>query len=414
MTSSADTDLREPRQRPPTQGTAQVGAVELPVVIATIARERGITGVHTHVRQLKGYLARERRPVEVVTPHSWAAGRRRPLLPILAVLFGARLVLERAYGPANVSWYRRSHEYFLRRALSRRLADAGPCTVYAQCPVSARAALDARSGPHQRVVLAVHFRISQADEWADKGQIPRDGRVHRSIRRTERSVVPRVDGLVFVSQWAREALVDWLPEAAGPRHVVLHNFVEAPARAPSPAVRGDLVSVGNLEAVKNHRFLLRVLAAAKRGGYTYSLDVFGEGVERPRLLALAHDLGVEGQVRLHGFRDDVQVLLPGYRVYVHASYSESSSLAIMEAMAAGLPVVSSPIGALTELFREPDEGRFWPIDDPERAANILVGLLEDHDELDRAGRAARARFDREYDADVVAPQLLAFLGEVRR
>ena len=397
-------------------GRAQPPGPVRPLVVATVARERGITGVHTHVRQLRGYLARTGGTAELVTPHSWAAGSPGRRL-LLAPLFGSRLLLERVWGPANVWWYRSSHEYFLRRALRRRLAEEGECTVYAQCPVSARAALAARTGPHQRVVLAVHFRISQADEWADKGQIPRDGRVYRWIRDTERDVLPRVDGLVFVSSWARSAVREWMPEVDRVPGTVVHNFVNTPSpagstppRAGGSAFAGDLVSVGNLEAVKNHRYLLRVLAAAKEKGYAYTVDVFGEGVERPRLLALADELEIRDQVRLHGFCSDVQERLPGYTAYVHASYSESSSLAIMEAMAVGLPVVSSREGALSELFDDPQEGRFWPIDDPEEAARTLIGLMESPDELQRAGQAARERFSRDYDADVVAPRLLAFLG----
>jgi glycosyltransferase involved in cell wall biosynthesis len=137
--------------------------------------------------------------------------------------------------------------------------------------------------------------------------------------------------------------------------------------------------------------------------------VFGEGVQKDNLLALAAALGIEEQVRLRGFRRDVPSLLPGYRVYVHASYSESSSLAIMEAMGAGLPVVSSDAGALPELFDAPEHGRFWPLDDPRRGAEILVDLLEHEDEVRRAGRAAREKFRRDYDAEVVAPRLVGFL-----
>jgi glycosyltransferase involved in cell wall biosynthesis len=180
------------------------------------------------------------------------------------------------------------------------------------------------------------------------------------------------------------------------------------------APRGDLVSVGNLEAIKNHRYLLRVLASARQRGARYTLDVFGEGVERGNLLALAAELGVEDQVRLCGFRRDVPHLLPGYRLYVHASYSESSSLAIMEAMGAGLPVVSSDAGALPELFNEPEQGRFWPIDDPRRGAEILIDLLESEEEVRRAGRAARKRFRSDYDAEVVAPRLVSFLRSAPR
>ena len=414
---------------PSVQPTTQDGH-QGPVVIATIAREEGITGVHTHMRQLRRYLARTGEGVEVVTPHSWARGPggRRLRGIVLVPLFGARVVLERVWGPANVWWYRTSHELFLRRALGRRLADGAPCIVYAQCPVSARAALAARSGPQQRVVLAVHFRISQSDEWADKGQIARGGRVYRWIRRTEREVVPAVDGVVFVSAWAAAAVRSWMPEVDRAACTVIGNFVQDPgppsitrtattgtgaSASAVPPVSGDLVSVGNLEAVKNHRYLLRILAAARRAGHAYTLDVFGEGVERARLLALAEELGIGGQVRLRGFCSDVQDRLPGYRAYVHASYSESSSLAIMEAMAVGLPVLSGDAGALGELFDDPTEGRFWPLDDPEAAARALVDLMEAPSELDRAGRAARRRFLRDYDADTVAPRLLSFLTAPR-
>jgi glycosyltransferase involved in cell wall biosynthesis len=365
--------------------------------------------VHTHVRQLRSYLSSNGGRAELVTPHGWAwrsPWRRLLLLP----LFGARLVLERVHGPANVWWYRFSHERVLRLALRKRLAREGACTVYAQCPVSSKAALAVRSGPHQRVVLAVHFRISQADEWADKVQIARDGRAYRWIRETERDVVPRVDGLVFVSSWAREAVREWMPEVDRVPGTVVHNFVNLPAVDEVAAHVGDLVSVGNLEAVKNHRYLLRVLAAARDEGHVYTLDVFGEGVERARLLALAAELGVADQLRLHGFCRDVQQRLPGYQAYVHASYSESSSLAIMEAMAVGLPVVSSRAGALSELFEDPAQGRFWPIDDVEGATRILVNLMESPEELERAGGAAKAKFLRDYDADVVAPKLMQFLG----
>jgi glycosyltransferase involved in cell wall biosynthesis len=378
-----------------------------PIVIAALARPQGITGVHTHVRQLRDFLGRSDAQATQVTPHSWA-GRSLVRWVVLAPLFGARLVLERISGPAHVWWYRTAHQWFLYRALRRELVTMGPCVIYAQCPPSAHAALQARTGPDQRVVLAIHFRISQSDEWADKGHIARGGRLYQSIREFERRTVPAVDGLVYVSSWARSALHRWMPEAIDVRGVVIPNFVRAvPDRDATP--RGDLVTVGNLEAVKNHRYLFRVLAAARDRGHRYTLDVFGEGVERIRLLRLADELGIEDQVRLHGFRRDAANLLPGYRLYVHASYSESSSLAIMEAMSAGVPVVSGDAGALPELFLEPEHGRFWPIDDPQRGAEILIDFLESGEELRRAGRAAFEKFSRDYDAEVIAPRLIAFL-----
>lgn len=373
-----------------------------PLVIATILREDGVTGVHTHFRQLRRYLEGEGTPAELVTAFSWGG-------LLSTVVYGVRLILERFSGAASVWWYRHWHELFLRVALRRRLARVGECVVYAQCPLSAGAALLARVGPHQRVVMAVHFRTSQADEWADKGDIPRGGHLFGSIRALESDVVPRVDGLVYVSHWARESLVGWLPAAAAVPYVVFDNFV-APMDVPAQArPAADLVTLGNLEPVKNHRYLLQVLAEARSLGRAYTLDIFGTGPLRRQTELLAASLGVADLVRLRGFRADVRTLLPGYRAYVHASYSESSSLAVIEAMCARLPIVAGDIGPLAELFDEGVEGRFWPLGDPTAAARVLIGLLDDERGRAEAAKAAASRFRRDYTADVVAPRLMSFV-----
>ena len=257
--------------------------------------------------------------------------------------------------------------------------------------------------------MAVHFRISQADEWADKGEIKHDGMMFRAIRRLEREVIPQVDGLVYVSEWARQALLGWLPEAGKVPSAVIGNFVAPPHRQPRRDSHGDIVTTGNLDIVKNHRFLLAVLAEAKRAGRTLTLDVFGEGPCRKDLLRQTYALGLDQQVRFQGFRPEVRDFLPGYRAYVHASYSESSSLAIMEAMAAGLPIVAGNIGPIAELCDDGVEGRFWPLDDPVHAAAILIGLLESEPERLKAAAAASERFGRDFDANVIGPRLLSFL-----
>jgi glycosyltransferase involved in cell wall biosynthesis len=387
---------------PPAGGGRSREVAPVPLVIATMLRGDGITGVDTHVRQLRRYLEKRGTASTLVTPFSWCR-------PLTYPVFGIRpLVLERCHRPASVAWYLYWHEVFLRHALGRRLTKIGACVIDTQDPHAAHAALTARRGPHQRVVLTVHFNVSNANLWADKKQIRRDGAVFRAIRRVEREAISRVDGLVYVSRWARDALVGWLPEAAAVPSAVIGNFI-APSLATRSEPLGDLVTVGNLEIVKNHRFLLEILAEAKRAGRLLTLDIFGEGPCREDLLRQAHSLGVEEQVRFRGYKPDVRELLPGYRVYVHASYSESSSLAIMEAMAAGLPIVAGGIGPIPELCEDGVEARFWPLDDPARAAVVLIDLLDCEPERLKAARAALERFHQDYDADIVGPKLLSFL-----
>ena len=373
------------------------------LVIANIFPENGNTGIHTHIRELRHYLEERGISTSVVTPFSW--GR-----PLTYPVFGLRrLIVGRISRAAGVVWYQHWHEVFLRNALSRCLAQADDCVIYAQGPSAARAALRARRGPHQRVIMAVHFRISEADEWADGGEIKRDGIVFRAIRRANREVILQVDSLVYVSQWGRNALLKWLPEAAEVPYAAIGSFIAPSHSVPDQEPLGDLVTTGRFDPAKNQRFLLEVLAEAKRAGRSLTLDVFGDGPLRKDLELLTRSLDLQEQVRFRGFRRDVRDFLPRYRAFVYASCSDSLPLAIIEAMAAGLPIVTGDIGGISELCDNGVEARFWRLDDPAHAAATLIGLLDSESARLKASRAASERFHRDFDADVIAPQLQSFL-----
>jgi len=377
-----------------------------PLIVATNFRELGSTGVHTHFQQVARYVEQSGMRVTVVTPFSWARSLTYPV-------FAPRLVLAKVYPPASVVWYRHWHEVFLRNALRRELGRLGGCVVYAQGPLEARAALRARRGPHQRVVLAVHFRISQADEYAEPGrELKRGGRVFRAIRQVERDVLPRLDGIVYVTKWAREAVLSWLPEAVAVPSTVISNFVAQVDDTPVTEPLADLVSTGRLDDRKNHRFLLKVLRFAADAGHHLTLDIYGEGPLRRELEEQTRALGLTEQVRLRGVRSDIRRFLPGYKAYAHAAYAETSSLAIIEAMAAGLPILAGGIGPIAELVDDGSEARFWPLDDPEQAAEILIGMMNSEQDRAKAGAAALDRFHRDYDASVLGPRIRSFLFDI--
>jgi len=386
---------------------ARQGKLTAPhIFIVTIFRESGHTGVHTHFRQVRDYLRRySTEEIPLITPFSWNR-------PLTYIAFPPRLMLKHISPPAGVLWYRHWHELFLYRALRRELGKVDECVVYAQGPLEARAALRARHAPQQRVVLAVHFRSSQADEHAEPGrEIKSGGAVYRAIQRPERQTILQVDGLVYVSAWARDSLLAWLPEAANVPSAVIGNAVEAPSIVKYPEKLADIVTVGRLDAAKNHRFLLEVLAAAKETGWNLTLDIYGDGPLRNELTRQICSLGLTGQVRLQGFRSDVRQILPAYRAYVHASYAETSSLAIIEAMAAGLPIVAAGIGPVPELCDDGVEARFWSLDDPVRAATVLLDFLNSESELEKAAVAAHQRFHREFEIGRVGARLRSFLLE---
>lgn len=375
---------------------------EMPVIIATVLRPQGTNGVQSHLGEFTRYLDAHRLPMEVITAFTSAG-----LLRFAA--FGVRRLLEPVSGGAALMWYTGSHRYFLERALRRRLATLGPAIVYCQCPVSALAALRARRLPEHRVVLAVHFLVSQADEWVSKHKIVQDGTAFRRIRRLERTVLSEVDGVVFVSEAARSGL--WLGEPADIPTATIPNFVTLPELLEREPPRADLVSIGSLEPHKNHAFLLDVLAAAKRRGYRFTLDIIGGGPGRRVLLNQSLALGIDDQVRLLGTVPQAARLLPGYRVYVHASTRESLGIAIIEAMAAGIPVVAAPVGGIPQLFNEPTEGAFWMLDDPSEAASLLIRVLSDEPTRARMGAAARRRARAHFETEAVGTSLRRFLVE---
>ncbi len=372
------------------------------VVIASVLRQEGSTGVHTHVRHLMEFMQQRGMRASLVTPFSWGG-------PLTYPVFGARLGIERISTSGSVVWYRRWHEEFLYRALRRELARHDNAVIYAQGPVEARAALRARRAPQQRVIMAAHYFESQSEEWVIKRQITRGGRVYEAIRGYERQVISELDSLVLVSNAARSALLDWLPEAREVPNVVIPNFVFPSAASSCDSPSGDLVTVGGLEAWKNQSYLLQILAAAKKAGSNLTLDIYGDGPCRGELMRLSEELGLGSQVRFQGYRRDVRERLPAYRVYVHASLVESLPLSIIEAMAAGLPVLAGLVGGTAELISDSVEGYFWPLDDAEKGAEILLGLLGSESQRAAMGAASEERFRRTLQADVVAPRLIDLL-----
>lgn len=372
-----------------------------PLLLATLLREQGETGVQAHLGAFRRYLEDQGRFAPVLTPF-----QANPLLLYPALTF--RRFVEPLSGALAVLWYRAWHSRLLGTVLSRYLSAAQPCVVYAQCPLSAWAAMRARKNGRQRVVLVVHFNRSQAIEWAEKGMIRQDAAIFRAIRRMERELLPRLDGVVYVSHYMRALLERDIPGLASIPFAVIPNFCDPTERTDYEPI-GDLISVGTLEPRKNQEYLLRVLARARDLGYRYTLALVGNGPDREALEREAASLGVTGQVSFLGYRQNAAELLPGYRMYVHGAGRENLPLAIIEALSRGLPVAAAAVGGIPEIFNDGVEGVFWPLQEPEVGARRLIDVLEDRESYTRMSRAARERFALQFDTAVVAVRLASFI-----
>jgi starch synthase (maltosyl-transferring) len=171
------------------------------------------------------------------------------------------------------------------------------------------------------------------------------------------------------------------------RLVVIPNGVEVPPSdvAPAPIRSGFglphdsmvAIYVGRLDPQKGVDVLLHAIAIAREQTANLHLLVAGSGPESNSLVALAEELGIISHVHFLGWRDDVNALLRAADFFVMPSRWEGMPNAVLEAMAAGLPVIATPAEGSAELVRDGETGRLVPIDDADALAGALTELTRD-------------------------------------
>lgn len=151
-----------------------------------------------------------------------------------------------------------------------------------------------------------------------------------------------------------------------------------------------IVAVGRLDANKNHEMMLRAFAALKDKYPEYTLTIYGEGELHGFLENLAKELGLSGRVFLPGVIPDVAARIEKAALFLLTSYSEGVSNALIEALAIGLPVISTdvPSGGTEELMTDKENGLVIPAGDQQALEEAMDRLLGDPAYADRLGREA--------------------------
>ena len=208
-----------------------------------------------------------------------------------------------------------------------------------------------------------------------------------------------------VSESLRRAIEPYAPRA---RMHVVGNVVDTRLFAPPAAGRGGhdgpvrLLAVALLSDKKGLAVLLDALARrAAEGRPPVTLDVVGDGPERPALDARARDLGLDGAVRFHGLesRDAVARRMAESDLFVLPSHVETFGVALVEALAAGLPVVATDVGVAGEVVDE-RAGIIVPAGDADALAAGIDRALDGLGRFDPAASSALVR--ARYGPDAVA------------
>jgi len=155
-------------------------------------------------------------------------------------------------------------------------------------------------------------------------------------------------------------------------------------------------TIGRLHRQKGHRDLIAAAAIVVREEPACRFVIVGEGKERVALELEIAAAGLAHHVTLAGRTHDAVAALASFDLFVLPSLWEGLPLTLLEAMAAGLPVVASDVDGIPEALGDPPVGRLVPPRDPERLATALLELLRDRDAAARLGEAGRRRVREQF------------------
>jgi glycosyltransferase involved in cell wall biosynthesis len=260
------------------------------------------------------------------------------------------------------------------------------------------AIIHAHSGTWLPSAVVKTLRRRTALVFTDHGRYPPEPRARAII---ERWCAQRTDRLLAVSAATSDYVKNFLGLRTAPE--VIENGISL---APYQAARANrsrmrevlgvtteeklLIAVGRLVPVKNHRLLLEAFAAARAKLPALRLAIIGSGALEAELKSFAEGLGLGNDVRFLGYRDDIPDCLAASDVFVNSSTTEGLPISLLEAMAAGLPVIATSVGGVPQVLGPSQAGVLVPSGDGVAMAAAMVALSTNSALLGRLSRSATA------------------------
>lgn len=157
--------------------------------------------------------------------------------------------------------------------------------------------------------------------------------------------------------------------------------------------------VARLDPIKNHRCLISAMQKVKGHFPDAMLLVIGDGPLRSELEELAAAVELQESIRFLGTRKDIPQLLSVLDIFVLCSLSEGQPLTILEAMAAGKPLVATAVGGIPEVIGEGVDGIVVPSNDADKLADALLELLREERKRRVMGARAREKFAEQFTVE---------------
>jgi glycosyltransferase involved in cell wall biosynthesis len=215
-----------------------------------------------------------------------------------------------------------------------------------------------------------------------------------------------------ISLFCRAQVMAWTSPASWDRFHVVHCGIPLDAFSGIEPGRDGLLrvlTVGRLVAVKAYPVLFEALVILKARGIPWKLRMAGDGPERGRLEALAERLGIGDSVEFLGAIGEPRIPeeLRRAGVLVVSSFMEGTPVVLMEAMAAGVPVLGTRVGGIPELVEDKATGRVVSPSSPQEIASALADIWERAPEAAARAAAARRRVESDFDARATGREMLS-------
>ena len=215
-----------------------------------------------------------------------------------------------------------------------------------------------------------------------------------------------------ISEFCRSQAMLFSDPDHWPRLHIVHCGVDLARYAPDHAARTGrkVLFVGRLAAMKGVPVLLEAFARLRAHHPDVTLTLIGDGEDRRRIEAIARKLGLEGHVVFAGYRSQAEVAeeMAATDLFVLPSFAEGVPVVLMEALASGVPVVTTRIAGIPELVEHGENGLLVPPGNSALLAGAMADLLADPDLRQRMGAAGMRKVRAEFDMHAEA----AWLAEV--
>lgn len=256
--------------------------------------------------------------------------------------------------------------------VNKAINEANPNVVVSLLPETAK------------YILRLHKRKSFVLITSERNNPELDGNME-----LKRKIFHHCDGIVFQTERAKT----WYPKEISEKGVVIHNAVgnELVYKVGAIEQRRKLVSAaGRLVKQKDYPTLLKAFKLVLEKYPDYILDIYGDGPDANDLKLLASELEMSSNVNFMGVHKDAILQIADSACYVMSSIHEGMPNALMEAMAVGLPCVSTdcPNGP-AELILNEVNGLLVPVGDENRLAKAIIRMIEDKDFAEKCGKNAK-------------------------